>query len=282
MIYPSELPSEYDQHGFDRAELIDFLSTEGIHISVNPDAAPTEEKAEIPEWAKSLKATKRFTFSEAADILIGLDPWHKGWRGDDGEREFNRVCTTLAQAVEDGDLLSVATDDDNRPLFRAQDLRAWAASVGFDWCIPAITPVVAATAAVATDDATLTRLRQLEAENAHLVGLVQGMDQALREAKEALKQAPQEVGPAPQQATAAPQDDDEKPLSTKERGTLLRLVTGMAVQCYKFDPSSNRNTAATRIADDLAMLGIKIDPDTVRNYLKKGAETVLPASATRP
>ena len=73
----------------------------------------------------------------------------------------------------------------------------------------------------------------------------------------------------------------EKPLGTTERQTLLRLVIGMAVQGYRFDPLAKRNTAVSEIADDLAAVGIRIDPDTVRRYLKEAAETVLPSKTAQ-
>ncbi len=69
----------------------------------------------------------------------------------------------------------------------------------------------------------------------------------------------------------------EKPLGTTERNYLLKLVIGMAVTGYKYDPAAKKSTTTKEIADDLADLGIDIDPDTVRKYLKEGANTVLPA-----
>ncbi|WP_146115843.1 hypothetical protein [Malikia granosa] len=86
----------------------------------------------------------------------------------------------------------------------------------------------------------------------------------------------------PQIATAAPQDDEEKPLSTKERNTLLRLVIGVAVHAYGYNPSYRRNTAPGEISEALTELGMSIDPDTVRKYLKEAAETVLPAGSIKP
>lgn len=175
MMYPSELPSDYDRYGFDRTELLEFLSAKGIHISGESNAAPAGKKSEVPEWAKLSKAIKQFALHEAADILIGIDPWDQQWRGDNGEREFSRACATLAQAAEYGDLRPVSTDDHGNSSFNAQDLRAWAESVGLDWCIPSDTPVKAPAPA---DSATLDRLRQLEAKNAQFV------DQVEREARE--------------------------------------------------------------------------------------------------
>ncbi len=66
-------------------------------------------------------------------------------------------------------------------------------------------------------------------------------------------------------------------LGNAERGTLLKLVIGMAIKGYKHDPTVLKSHAPKEIADDLAELGISITDDTVRKYLKQAVETVLPA-----
>lgn len=70
--------------------------------------------------------------------------------------------------------------------------------------------------------------------------------------------------------------EPEKPVSTTERNTLLKLVIGMAVKCYVYDPKASRSTTPKEIADDLAGLGITITDDTVRKYLKEAAQAFLP------
>jgi hypothetical protein len=68
---------------------------------------------------------------------------------------------------------------------------------------------------------------------------------------------------------------DDKQLATKERNTLLKLVIGMAMRGYGHDPESSKSDAPKNIADDLASLGIGLEPDTVRKYLKQAKNTVL-------
>jgi hypothetical protein len=60
----------------------------------------------------------------------------------------------------------------------------------------------------------------------------------------------------------------EKPLSTRERQTLLKIVLGQAIKGYAYKPDQSRNVAPREIADDLASLGIPIDEDTVRKWLR--------------
>lgn len=67
----------------------------------------------------------------------------------------------------------------------------------------------------------------------------------------------------------------EKSLMTVERESLLRLVIGMAISGYKYDPKSSRNSATAEISADLEKLGVGLDQDTVKKWLKE-AIVVLP------
>jgi hypothetical protein len=66
--------------------------------------------------------------------------------------------------------------------------------------------------------------------------------------------------------------EKKQDLGPKERLTVKRLIIGMAVQGYKYNPKADRNSAPKEIADDLESLGISLDVDTVRKWLKESAE----------
>jgi hypothetical protein len=70
----------------------------------------------------------------------------------------------------------------------------------------------------------------------------------------------------------------EKPLLTKERETVLKMIITMAKEKYGYDPQATRNEATAEIVSDLELLGFSLDADTVRRWLKEGAER-LPAEA---
>lgn len=70
----------------------------------------------------------------------------------------------------------------------------------------------------------------------------------------------------------------EKALPTKERQTALKLIIGMAVEQYGYEPSQSRNDAIGNIVSDLHSLGISLDPDTVRKWLKEAAD-LLPGDS---
>jgi hypothetical protein len=64
----------------------------------------------------------------------------------------------------------------------------------------------------------------------------------------------------------------EKSLSTRTRETTLKLIIGMAVAGYGYNPKAKRNVAVTEIASDLHRLGIPITDDTVRAWLDESIE----------
>lgn len=258
-------PEDCSEYGFIRIELIEFLSAEGVSISGKSDS--------IPEWVNSLKGIKRFTLGQAAGVIVGLDPMDDRWPGDDGQRELDKAYTALSQAAEDGDLLSVGKDANDRQLFNAQDLRKWTASVGLDWCIPFDTPAVTVTPAGSADEATRYRLRQLEAENARLAEQVAELRRQLQEATAAPQQAPQEADPAPQQATAAPQDDEGKLLHPKRETTYLNAI-GALVELIQ-SPRPGRDSEAAVIRELLANYGER------PGIGKRTLETIFPMARQR-
>jgi hypothetical protein len=68
----------------------------------------------------------------------------------------------------------------------------------------------------------------------------------------------------------------EKPLGAKERESLLKIVIGIAVDSYKYDPKLSRSAVPQEIADDLAKCGVVLDVDTVRKWLREAAELLPP------
>lgn len=64
----------------------------------------------------------------------------------------------------------------------------------------------------------------------------------------------------------------DRDLKTRERESLLKLVIGMALAGYKYDPKASRSPIVAEITDDLARAGIGLDADTVRKYLQEARE----------
>jgi hypothetical protein len=81
---------------------------------------------------------------------------------------------------------------------------------------------------------------------------------------------------AESQRTPTQRDDKRKvpELTTRERQTALKLILGMALGGYGYDPKAERSTTITEIVGDLAQRGISITDDTVRKWLKEAAAEV--------
>jgi hypothetical protein len=66
---------------------------------------------------------------------------------------------------------------------------------------------------------------------------------------------------------------------TRERESLLKLVIGMAIGGYGYDPMASRSKIVSDIRGDLDRVGLSLDDDTVRKYLAAGKE-LLPRDET--
>jgi hypothetical protein len=65
-----------------------------------------------------------------------------------------------------------------------------------------------------------------------------------------------------------------KDISTRERESLLKLVIGMAIGAYAYDPSQRRSEKISEIAADLDLAGVGLDVDTVRKWIKEASNLV--------
>ena len=61
-------------------------------------------------------------------------------------------------------------------------------------------------------------------------------------------------------------------LILKEPTIVKRLIIGMAVTKYSYDPKPLRSAVTQKISDDLTRLGISVDLDTIRKWLRDSAE----------
>jgi hypothetical protein len=96
----------------------------------------------------------------------------------------------------------------------------------------------------------------------------------LNEQKDALIKSLQErIATLEREASGvATTSDGGKEIGPRERDSLLKLVIGMAVVGYRYEPKAERSTRVTEIASDLASVGIQLDADTVRKWLRVAAE----------
>lgn len=71
--------------------------------------------------------------------------------------------------------------------------------------------------------------------------------------------------------------EEEKPLSSRERDTLLTLIAAMAKEGYKHDPTNKARSAVSDILTDVQKAGLSISDQTIRDKLKDAWE-LLPGN----
>jgi hypothetical protein len=98
------------------------------------------------------------------------------------------------------------------------------------------------------------------------------MDEMSRQSNGALAAAKAEIAELRSRADKGAAEE----LHPRVRDTLLKLLIGMAIEGYRFDPKAPRSEAPAEITNDVSKLGMSMTDDTVRRYLKEAAETVLP------
>jgi hypothetical protein len=73
-----------------------------------------------------------------------------------------------------------------------------------------------------------------------------------------------------QQIVTATVNSDLK-FHPKEKESLLKMVIAMAINCYGFNPDDKRSDVPSKIMEEVENLGLLIDVDTVRKWLKEAA-----------
>jgi hypothetical protein len=79
------------------------------------------------------------------------------------------------------------------------------------------------------------------------------------------------------EATLSAPPAAERGLLGKERESVLRLIIGMAIGGYGYDPTATRSKVVAEITSDLTKAGVELNDDTVRKWLKAAAELLPPA-----
>lgn len=67
-----------------------------------------------------------------------------------------------------------------------------------------------------------------------------------------------------------------KELKAQERESLLKIVIGMAVEGYRYDPSAKRSDRVPEIVADLERAGVAVSDETVRKYLRQANKYLSP------
>lgn len=72
---------------------------------------------------------------------------------------------------------------------------------------------------------------------------------------------------------------EDKSLGKRERDTLLKLILGMAIEGYKYNPEALKSETANEISTDLSKHQLNVSDETVRKYLKEAAKLFWPGKS---
>ncbi len=265
----------FENYGFDRAAFMALLNDSNTGAPM-----PT-----ATQWERGLCLRQQFRLSEAACIIEGFHP--SQWDAWAWNEEPTNVISMLQAIMEASDELSIDTDGCgqvlNHHLVSHQSIAAWCLKNGLDWPLrqtPQVQPVAGAADTVnlsqrlAEAELKAERLAQelatITTERDKLSHELQGLtDQLVSAKKEAAK------------SKSDLQEAEADLLRGKARGTMLRLVGGMAALCG-VTIHGERIDGLKYITEHLDKVGASVGDDTTRKILREAAQLIPPPKPRQP
>jgi hypothetical protein len=235
-----------------QAELVARIEREERERFFNQPSA----RADFVHWSRAA----HWTLDEAIALSFGKAPERVNWKTVE---PYAQVSAFAFQYQRRRDLALRATVwqqlfDPVLPGF----FLAWAKRTGLD-VSPDLEAAVAARGTLVAD--WKTQYDELKAtfdeHHRKWVEVCEGKNRVIAELQQQL-QEPKQIQ----------QGSPERSVGSRERDSLLKLIIGMAVGGYGYDPSASRSEQPSQIASDLATAGVALDVDTVRKWLKQAAE----------
>lgn len=239
-------------------------------------------KADLEHWSK----IAYWTLEEATALSFGRNPEFINWKSLESSalvsvfaQDYKRVRELAHRAKHMGQLsdpvspgffiawsrrseIAFSAELESRVEGRGQQIADW--KTHYD----------NAQAEIKKKRAEIEKARaEMVAYQALMAGVIERKDVLIATLRRELTEVRSNLEAAVRVAAAAPAP--ERPMG-KERDSLLKLVIGMAVEGYKFDPGAGRSDVPGEITQDLERAGVPLDSDTVRKWLKEGAELLPP------
>ena len=104
------------------------------------------------------------------------------------------------------------------------------------------------------------------------VDFLEWADRLKVEVPHAMRRAITELYGSTEGAPAERLEPVSEDLKTSERGSLLKIILGMAIEQYGFDPEAKKSETVAQIMADLVENRISVSDDTIRKYLKEAAD----------
>lgn len=276
--------SDYYDYGFSRSEIEKFLLGYEIKL-VQYTAVPTLSKPITPDWAEELKAKEFFTVWQAASVLINVNPFSSDSDNLQYDERYNVARDLLGEAARLGKIKAELKHGEYT--YHQKDLRAWAASIKRDWCIPPLDENESNAIVISdpkSNDVVLQRLQQSERENVILQADKTRLTESLEKAQAKINQQQQQLAEAADKLISETRSKTEfqsefdslkaDALEGKTKSTLLKLLGGMAMIGAEIDIHATRIAGINQTVGDLALKGVVVDESTLSKRLKEAAELI--------
>lgn len=236
------LAEERDRDGAER--LAAMRKEEAERFYNRPDA-----QADFKHWAKQ----SYWTVEEAVSLSFGKNPKVVHW-------DRLKSCTQIWPFAKE---YEGRLDQFNRAVWAKQIwsqtypslLLAWAARMGFEMPQQLVAEVEALGIQIADWKTLYDRL-------AHELQVVR---------EELVKATAHNVVLSNNPSSRVPKPDDAA-FSEKGRGTFQKMILGMAIEQYGYDPADAKSPVPKLIAGDLELNGLALTERAIRNQLRAAAE----------
>ncbi len=218
-----------------------------------------EADADFEAWAR----TPIWSITEAVALSFGKDPDIVNWetvQGIETASEFTKQFKVRSRIFRRAAMAKALSEAMSPRMFLA-----WAERTRLE--LPAaLVNAIKENCVESTDwkthhDGLLEKEQALQAEAVLLRERIVELEQKIADL--------QRVMDAPEKT--------EKPGEKRERKTLLRMIIGMAVVAYHYDPANYRSSTIPDIKHDLELAGVPVDDETIRKFIGEG-RALLPPS----
>ena len=224
-----------------------------------------EDQADFVHWSRM--AT--WTMDESVALSLGKEPSRVNW---ENVRPRRHHCP-FAKRYEK--LRDIA----HRAVLAAQLQKSVSPESYVNWALQngielatGLVEAVKAHGQIVLDWQTLAQgLQNLHEEYTQSLKVIANLEDTLANEREAFQLFRDEVAAT----EVANEVVENRPLATRERESLDSILLVGAIRGYGFDPDK-RNSASSRIAGDLALLGLELSDDTARTHLKRAGELLRP------
>lgn len=205
--------------------------------------------ADWPYWAKQAY----WTIDEAVALSLGKDPRIVTWERLRSSTEISPFAKKFA---------------DQRDLFNRA---VWTRDL-FQRTLPPILLAWARSKEIEMPPALLIEMEKLGIHVVDAKPLVEEATEVITTLKAQLSAKQVELEDTRREGELLRSQSKDEALNEKGRGTFQKMILGMALEQYAYNPADKKSTVPKQIADDLRLHGIELTEKTVRDILRAAAE----------